>query len=187
MKYCWIFLWLCILPFACITPGTAQTPVQITNYNYKNYKGGIQNWGITISPEQILYSSNNNGLLRYNGNDWTLLEPDERSTVRAVRCIGNRVYTAGDNNIGYWEYDTNGKIIYTSLLPLVNKLGMKGETFWSIGETEGKVYFHSFGNIICYDGKVMDYLLKNDCCVSLYQVKEKPIYPEVRGSSHADS
>ncbi|WP_195476883.1 triple tyrosine motif-containing protein [Bacteroides finegoldii] len=173
MKYCWIFLWLCILPFACITPGTAQTPVQITNYNYKNYKGGIQNWGITISSEQILYSSNNNGLLRYNGNDWTLLEPDERSTVRAVRCIGNRVYTAGDNNIGYWEYDTNGKIIYTSLLPLVNKLGMKGETFWSIGETEGKVYFHSFGNIICYDGKVMDYLLKNDCCVSLYQVKEK--------------
>ena len=81
MKYCWIFLWLCILPFACITPGTAQTPVQITNYNYKNYKGGIQNWGITISPEQILYSSNNNGLLRYNGNDWTLLEPDERSTL----------------------------------------------------------------------------------------------------------
>lgn len=171
MKSCCISFWLSIIiSFACFYPVTAQTPVQITNYNYKNYKGGIQNWGITVSPEKILYSSNNNGLLRYNGNDWTLLEPGERSTVRAVHCIGDRVYTAGDNNIGYWQYETNGKITYTSLLPLVNKLGIKGETFWSIGKTENKVYFHSFGNIISYDGKEMDYLVKNDCCVSLYQI-----------------
>lgn len=173
MRFCCISIWLYIIIYlACLCPCTsaAQTPVQINNYNYKNYKGGIQNWGITLSPEQILYSSNNNGLLRYNGNDWTLLEPGERSTVRAVRCIGDRIYTAGDNNIGYWEYEANGKITYTSLLPLVNKLGIKGETFWSIGETEGKVYFHSFGNVIRYDGKDMNYLVKNNCCVSLYQI-----------------
>lgn len=174
MRYNWILFGLSILlSFTCLSPGIAQTPVQITNYNYKNYKGGIQNWGITISPEQILYSSNNNGLLRYNGNDWTLLEPGERSTVRTVRCIGDRIYTAGDNNIGYWKYDANGKINYISLLPLVNKLGIKGETFWSIGETEGKVYFHSFGNIIWYDGKEMDYLVRNDCCVSLYPIGKR--------------
>ena len=150
--------------------------MQITNYNYKNYKGGIQNWGITVSPGQVLYSSNNNGLLRYNGNDWALLEPGERSTVRAVCCIGNRIYTAGDNNIGYWQYDANGKINYTSLLFLVNKLGIKGETFWSIAETEGKVYFHSFGNIIWYDGKDMGYLVKNDfCCLLRANLSTKEI------------
>lgn len=173
MRYNWIFWLYTLLSFACLSPGTAQTPVQITNYNYKNYKGGIQNWGITVSPGQVLYSSNNNGLLRYNGNDWALLEPGERSTVRAVCCIENRIYTAGDNNIGYWQYDANGKINYTSLLSLVNKLGIKGETFWSIAETEGKVYFHSFGNIIWYDGKDMGYLVKNDCCVSLYPAGDK--------------
>lgn len=173
MKYAPIFFWLCILSFVCLCPSTAQNPVQITNYNYKNYKGGIQNWGITISPEQVLYAGNNNGLLKYNGNDWTLLEPGERGTVRAVHCIGNRIYTAGDNNIGYWEYAPNGRIVYTSLLPLVNKLGIKGETFWSIGETEDKIYFHSFGNIICYDGNNMDYLVKDDCCTALYQTGGK--------------
>ena len=173
MKYHLIFIWLCILSLVCHLPVAAQMPVQITNYNYKDYKGGIQNWGITISTEQILYSSNNNGLLRYNGNDWTLLEPGERCTVRAVRCIADKVYTAGDNNIGYWERDLNGKILYTSLLPLVNKLGIKGETFWSIGETGGTVYFHSFGNIIYYDGTKMDYLIKNDCSTSLYQTEGK--------------
>ena len=35
------------------------------------------------------------------------------------------IYTAGDNNIGYWQYDVNGKINYTSLLPLVTKLKSK--------------------------------------------------------------
>ena len=114
MKYAPIFFWLCILSFVCLCPSTAQNPVQITNYNYKNYKGGIQNWGITISPEQVLYAGNNNGLLKYNGNDWTLLEPGERGTVRAVHYIGNRIYTAGDNNIGYWEYAPNGRIVYTN-------------------------------------------------------------------------
>lgn len=176
MRYNWIFWLYTLLSFACLSPGTAQTPVQITNYNYKNYKGGIQNWGITVSPGQVLYSSNNNGLLRYNGNDWALLEPGERSTVRAVCCIGNRIYTAGDNNIGYWQYDANGKINYTSLLFLVNKLGIKGETFWSIAETEGKVYFHSFGNIIWYDGKDMGYLVKNDfCCLLRANLSTKEI------------
>lgn len=174
MKSSSISIWLyIILSFVCTSMSAAQPSVQITNYNYKNYKGGIQNWGITLSPENVLYTSNNNGLLRFNGNDWTLLEPGERSTVRAVRCIGERIYTAGDNNIGYWTHQANGEITYTSLLPLVNALGIKGETFWSIGETEGNIFFHSFGNIIRYDGEKMDYLMKNDCCVSLYQVGEQ--------------
>lgn len=162
-----------ILSFVCTCISAAQPSVQISNYNYKDYKGGIQNWGITLTSENILYTSNNNGLLRFNGNDWTLLEPGERSTIRTVRSIGDRIYTAGDNNIGYWTQQTNGEITYTSLLPLVNTLGIKGETFWSIGETEGNIYFHSFGNIIRYDGKKMDYLVQNDCCVSLYQAGEK--------------
>lgn len=174
MKSSSISIWLyIILSFVCTSMSAAQPSVQITNYNYKDYKGGIQNWGITLSPENVLYTSNNNGLLRFNGNDWTLLEPGERSTVRAVRCIGERIYTAGDNNIGYWTHQANGEITYTSLLPLVNALGIKGETFWSIGETEGNIFFHSFGNIIRYNGEKMDYLVKNDCCVSLYQVGEK--------------
>ena len=89
MRYNWIFWLYTLLSFACLSPGTAQTPVQITNYNYKNYKGGIQNWGITVSPGQILYSSNNNGLLRYSGNDWTLLEPGFTQQATTTSATGN--------------------------------------------------------------------------------------------------
>lgn len=149
---------------------TAQTiPMQVTNYDYQEYKGGIQNWGIAVAGQKALYCGNSNGLLRYNGNDWILLEPGERATVRAVCCVGDTVYTAGDNNIGYWTQAADGKITYTSLLPLVNALGISGDTFWTIGAAGGQVYFHSFANIIRYDGKRMDYVVKNECYVSLFQ------------------
>lgn len=170
MKSHRISFWLYnLFSFVCLCQGVAQTPIQFTNYNYKDYKGGIQNWGITVSPEQVLYAGNNNGLLTYNGNDWSLLEPDERTTVRAVRHIGNRIYTAGNNNIGYWEQEQSGKMTYTSLLPLVNQLGIFGDTFWSIASQGKDVYFQSFGNIIRFDGERMDYVVKQDCYSLLFE------------------
>lgn len=157
-------------------------PVHITNYNHKDHKGGVQNWGIAVSPEQILYVCNNSGLLRFNGNDWDLLEPNERAIVRAVRCIDDRIYAAGDNNIGYWEYGINGKITYVSLLPLVEKLNIRGETFWSIGVAGDRIYFHSFGNILCYDGTEMSFLVKDQCHTSLYQTGEGLFTQECKGT-----
>lgn len=183
MRFTWIsFCLYTIASLTCLCPSAAQIPVQFTNFNYKDYKGGIQNWGITISSGKTVYVGNNNGLLRYNGNDWSLFEPNERAIIRAVRTIGNRIYTAGDNNIGYWEHTPNGKITYTSLLPMINKLGIKGETFWSIATTGNNVYFHSFGNILCYDGKKIDFLVKNECYVSLYQANKRLFTQKCGGS-----
>lgn len=183
MKSYRISFWLyTILSFVCLCQGAAQTPIQFTNYNYKDYKGGIQNWGITVSPEQVLYAGNNNGLLTYNGNDWSLLEPDERTTIRAVCHIENRIYTAGNNNIGYWEQEQSGKMTYTSLLPLVNQLGIFGDTFWSIASQGKDIYFQSFGNIIRYDGKRMDYVVKQDCYSLLFRVGEQLFTQRFGGS-----
>ncbi len=165
-----LFLFLYV---ACTVPASAQVATHITNFNHKAYTGGVQNWGSAISADQNLYVGNNNGLLRYNGNDWLLLEPGERATVRAVHIVKNRVYTAGDNNIGYWEQDPLGKPTYTSLLPQVNQLGTTGETFWSIGSLDKYVYFQSFGNIILYDGQCVDYLVRQDFYSLLFQANGK--------------
>lgn len=183
MKYNWVSFWLYItLSFTCLCPSSAQIAIQFTNYNYKDYKGGIQNWGITVSPQQVLYAGNNNGLLRYNGNDWSLLEPDERTTIRTVRPIGKRIYTAGNNNIGYWEQEQNGKMTYTSLVPLVNQLGIFGDTFWSIASQGKEIYFQSFGNIIRFDGERMDYVVKQDCYSLLFQTGDRIFTQRFGGS-----
>ena len=163
-----IFLFIC---FFATTYG--QVPTHITNFNHKDYKGGIQNWGIAISHDRVLYAGNNNGLLRYNGNDWSLSEPEERGTIRAVYCMAGRIYTAGDNNIGFWERRPDGKMNYTSFLPLVNQMGINRETFWSIGSQGSIVYFQSFGYIIAYDGQQMSSIVKHECYSILLQTKDK--------------
>ncbi len=174
IKQIWFSLAISILiSYGCPYPVIGQTPTHIINFNHKDYNGGIQNWGTAITSNQILYTGNNNGLLRYNGNDWSLLELKERSTVRAVHCVGDRIYAAGNNNIGYWEQNRNGEMIYTSLLPLVNQLGMFGETFWSIASQGKDVYFQTFGNIIRYDSQQMDYLVKQDFYSLLFQTGDK--------------
>ena len=174
---------ICFLFLSGFRPAAAQTtPIQITNYNYQDYKGGIQNWGIAVAGREALYCGNTDGLLRYNGQDWCLTEPGERATVRAVRCVGDTVYTAGDNNIGYWIREAGGRMVYTSLLPLVDKTGIRGETFWTIGTADGKVYFHSFAHILRYDGKQMDFLVKNECYVSLFQTGGRLFTQKNRGA-----
>ena len=47
----------------------------ITNYGLGDYEGGLQNWGISSDSTNI-YIANNSGLLRFNGNDWQLLDPE---------------------------------------------------------------------------------------------------------------
>lgn len=166
MKHILLFVFLFIPQYLI----KAQVPVHISNYNHIHYRGGVQNWGIHFSQlNRTLYVANDKGLLSYDGNDWHLLSDAEVSTVRAVCSVGKKVYIAGDNCIGYWEHKSNGEVIYVSLFEQIKKLGLQGETFWSIGTLGEKLYFHSFGNILCYDGKVMHKVVSNECCISLFQ------------------
>lgn len=138
-------------------------PIQVTPFTYGTYAGGMQNWGIAVDGQRAVYVGNSNGLLRFNGLDWQLLRPDgQEQCVRAVCPVGNRVYSAGDNNLGYWLQNSRGQMEYTSLLPLAQQAGVKGETFWSIAEQNGKVFFHTFANILCYDGKRMKRVVKDE-------------------------
>lgn len=124
----------------------------ITNFYYPDHKDGEQNWGIDIDADKAIYFGNNNGLLRFNGNDWDLLYPGNIiNTVRDVLCHEGRIYIAGDNLIGYWYCDDRGAFRYHTLFPQLGQCGLKGDTFWSIAHHNGIIYFHSFGNIIIYD------------------------------------
>lgn len=146
-------------------PGHAaveQIPIHVVNFNYTDYHGGIQNWGLDLSDRDNLYCGNSAGLLRFNGSQWTLLSDRMAMTVRAVMCQDDRIYTAGDNNIGYWSRNTTGNYEYVSLLPAIDSLGIKGETFWNIASWNGSVYFHSYGNIVRYDGSKVFSVVHND-------------------------
>ncbi len=142
---------------------------QVINFDYQDYGGEAQNWAVSQNTDGNLFFANEGGLLRFNGSDWELLKASDFYSVKAVCCIGERVYAAGNNNIGYWTKEKTGEFKYTSLLPLLAKSGVKEHgVFWAIASDGKRVYFQEFGQILMYDGQRF-HIVGNDfystfCC-----------------------
>lgn len=136
-----------------LSPGiTAQIPFQIDNFSISDYHGGIQNWGITVNNGKNVFCGNSEGLLRYNGNDWQMMSPGGSFTVHAVACVGDRIYAAGKNNIGYFKKNDVGEYIYNSLRDSLKTMGITSIDFWNIAVKDNKIYFHSYSDVVMYDG-----------------------------------
>lgn len=169
----------------------------IQNFGPKDYIGSSQNWDICLDPYNI-YVANNDGMLIYNGNNWDSYNQCDRgdNKTRAIKIIENRIYTAGDNNIGYWEKDTKRQWNYVSLMNELMELGIPNDNFWSIAQDKGNVYFQSFSRILKYDGNKFEeistscHMLMHECKTGIYthrlfegiqkieDDKFKPVIPE---------
>jgi len=126
----------------------------------ENYTSGMcdgsgnQNWTISQDKNQYIYAANNEGLLEYNGASWKLYPSPNESIIRAVHTIGNRIYTGCYMEFGYWERQTNGLLLYTSLsYPIKDKL-IEDEHFWTIINIDQWVVFQSFNRLYIYDTKL---------------------------------
>src|SRR5690554_7944638 len=107
-----IFIICCIV--AAFFHGFAQYRVaipQIINYNNNQYKGGLQNWDIAQDSEGIMYFGNNEGLLTFNGRYWNIFPLPNATVVRSVAIDrNNRIYVGGQDEVGYFEADTMGRL-----------------------------------------------------------------------------
>lgn len=133
---------------------------EIENYTIANYKADNQNWGIDIDSNGVVYVANNKGLLRYNGQSWQLYELPNKTIVRSVLCVKNRIYTGSYEEFGFWEKDIFGNYEYTSLVPSFDaNHQFKNEQFWKIIEYKDRIVFESFaGGIYIYDGNQIQYV-----------------------------
>lgn len=141
----------------------------ISNYGVREYSGDIQNWGGCIDQENdLIYIANNSGLLSFDGNNWMLNALPQQQNLRAVHKVGNRIYTAGDNCIGYWIKNEDGTLSYTSLEALIDHSMISEDSYWSIADDGRFVYFQSFSQILQYDGSSFKQISK-DCHMLLQQ------------------
>lgn len=146
----------------------------LINYIPRDYNASSQNWGIDKDSSNI-YVANNDGLLIFNGNNWKLYRIPSKNYLRTVKVIKNVVYTAGEDNIGFWEKNDDGEWIYTSILPLLkqdDKRIAKSDTYWSIASDDKYIYFQSFSKILQYDGKALKVLDKS-CHMLLHQANNQ--------------
>lgn len=119
----------------------------IKNYDYSNFGSNSQNWMIAQSEKGWIYVANSLGLLEFDGTQWNRY-PMNKNIIRAVKCIGNRIYVGGSSEFGYYEPNDKGLLTYKSLNSISNTWG--GEV-WNILSINGRIHFICDKDIHIYD------------------------------------
>lgn len=132
-----------------ITVGQERPPIQI--FTPEIYGGENQNWMISQATNNYIYVANNAGLLEYNGAKWTRYPSPNNTILRSVKVIDDKIYTGCYMEFGYWFKNEFGKLIYTSLVPLINKKMVEDEQIWDIVSLDKWILFRSFSRIYMFN------------------------------------
>ena len=117
----------------------AYTP-PVRNYHRDTYRAGTQTWDIAQSPGGSMFFANNDGVLAFDGEDWTLTRLNNNSSARSLFYDEEKgcLYVGGTNELGCMRFTGKGTV-YTSLL---DSLGIYMNEIWSIGKDgEGQLWF----------------------------------------------
>jgi DNA-binding CsgD family transcriptional regulator len=145
-KYFLLFILFSIFSFAQELP-------PIVKYSQSTYQAGIQNWMITEDNNRFIFFANNEGLLEYNGSNWTLYPSPNETILRSVKFINNRIYSGAYMDFGFWERKSNGKLYYTSLATQIKDKINYDEQFWGIFQYDNWILFQSLEKIYAYNLK----------------------------------
>ncbi len=134
-----IALFFC-LPLFLSAQNTIGLP-NVINYSKQNYKAGLQNWDFAQDKSGVIYIANNEGLLTYDGKNFKLLPLPNKTIVRSVALANTKIYVGAQDEIGYFEADNQGKLIYHSLINLIPTQERSFGDIWDIAFHNGNVFF----------------------------------------------
>ncbi|MFN7013417.1 MAG: two-component regulator propeller domain-containing protein, partial [Bacteroidia bacterium] len=141
------------IAFLFTTILSAQELPPIVKYGSTVYGAGNQNWMITQDNNQFVYFANNEGLLEFNGSNWTLYPSPNETILRSVKVVGDKIYTGCYMEFGFWKRQTNGALKYTSLSQKIKSKLIEDEHFWNIINLDQWVLFQSFNRVYVYNSK----------------------------------
>ncbi|MEM9024241.1 MAG: two-component regulator propeller domain-containing protein [Bacteroidota bacterium] len=116
----------------------------IQNYDRETYGAGTQNWSIIQDSRQLIYVANNNGLLEYDGSNWTCYPLANRTICRSVaQDERGRIFAGGQGEIGFFEPDASGRLTYHSLLDKIAEPYRQFTDVWQIVVRGQLVHFRA--------------------------------------------
>lgn len=113
------------------------------------YAAGSQNWMVAQGANREMYFANNEGLLVYDAARWDLYPTS--SILRSVSYVDGMLYSGSYMDFGYWEKDSSGVLVYTSLTKLLEFSPLEDEQFWNILSLDDTIIFQSLDRLLLYD------------------------------------
>ena len=119
---------------------------------------GPQNWGVIQGPRGMIYVSNTNAVLEYDGEDWRIVAGTEgKMFFKFARGKDGRIYTGGLEDLGYIEANDLGQAEFHSMLDLLTPDKREvGRVRTIAADKSGTVYFQTPGQILVWDGDVFE-------------------------------
>jgi AraC family chitin signaling transcriptional activator len=119
----------------------------VENYNKYNYQGDNQTWNVVQGADKAMYFANNHYFLRYDGVKWEKYTLPNKTIIRSVYALGNKIYTGSYKEFGYWQREL-GHMRYYSLSANQHVFTDKGnEEIWKIVYFNNQLIFQSFNEI----------------------------------------
>ena len=104
-----------------------------------------------------MYFGNNEGLLRYDGQFWSLFHVPNGSNVRSLLFskTSQTLFAGAYNEFGYFSNDSLGMLTFTSLVSLIPEKYRNVGDVWKIFEGPWGIVFQTFEGLFFYkDGKI---------------------------------
>lgn len=146
---------------------SALVPFLINDFELRN-----QNWAISQCPDsKYIYFANSEGLIVYNGISWQKNTLKENLPIRSVYAHhSGKIFTGSFEDFGYWKYDQNGVLGYTSFAHLTEI--ENNDEIWKIFWKDDKVYFQSFTSIYIYDFHNVEKIMAPYTMLFLHNINE---------------
>ncbi|NDV83874.1 hypothetical protein [Bacteroides sp. 51] len=118
----------------------------VKNYTRDVYAASGQNWMLQSDAANTIYIGNHNGLLEFDGCNWTLHPLKSKNIVRSLLVSPEgHIYVGSNQEFGFFTRNTYGELIYTSLSENLDPGLLHNKQIWSIVQKDEKIYFQSFG------------------------------------------
>lgn len=152
MKYFALIISFLLLPIASVFSVSDELgSFPYRNFLYNEYHGHFQNWAIVQDHRGIIYVANNNGILEYDGRNWSLI-PVNNAVCRSLDVdASGRVWVGALNEMGYLAPDSEGAMSFHSVLHVADQeepIGLVRQVF----ATKNGIYFCTNGCIIRIKG-----------------------------------
>jgi len=153
---------------------------EIWNIGRSEYRGGTKNWNIVDDEQGNIYVANNNGILRFDGEDRETFPASNNSIVRSLAFgSDNRLYVGAYNEIGVLDRSAETGIRYSSLNHLIPENARNFDDVWNIYQTRFGVVFQSFESIFIYKNNTVHVIRPGERFGNSFYVKNNYYVVEV--------
>ncbi|WP_375579466.1 ATP-binding protein [Marivirga tractuosa] len=167
----------------------SQDSIVIFDFNGSNYQASSFNYVANEDEDGIMYFGNENGLLEFDGTHWQLYRTPDYTPISFLKIIGDKIYTFGSNEFGFFQRNQIGNMIYHPLND--QSIGEIDIPYvWKIIEHNGDVFFNSDSSLFKWDGEILKKIQTDNKYLTIYKVEDDllvSIYGEEGGLARLEN